>query len=66
MIDTCEKLIPEWSNSVEGIVDSEDLLVNISCETLHQHKVLRVPKKNTGKNCLAMFAEVFEKTRIIT
>jgi heat shock protein beta len=59
--DKFDELIPRWLAFIRGVVDSEDLPLNVSREILQQSKVARVIGRRVTRKAIDMFREIAER-----
>jgi molecular chaperone HtpG len=60
IMDRCEELVPEWMRFVRGVVDSEDLPLNVSREILQDSQAARTIKKQLVKASIDMLDRLVE------
>jgi molecular chaperone HtpG len=58
IMESCEELVPRWLRFVRGVVDSEDLPLNVSRELLQDSKIVRTIKKQVQNQVLDGLAEL--------
>ncbi|MBK8980117.1 MAG: molecular chaperone HtpG [Planctomycetes bacterium] len=61
IMEDCEELLPEWLRFVRGIVDSEDLPLNVSREILQQDRATRAIRKQVVKRTLTLLQELADE-----
>ncbi|ETP47333.1 hypothetical protein, variant [Phytophthora nicotianae P10297] len=59
--DDFDDFLPRYLNFIAGVVDSDDLPINVSRETLQENKILRVIRKKLVRKVLEMLRKLAEK-----
>lgn len=60
--DDFEDLLPRYLNFIRGVADSDDLPLNVSRETLQQHKILKIMSKKLVRKVLEMLRKMSQST----
>ncbi|MDD7353162.1 MAG: molecular chaperone HtpG [Peptoniphilaceae bacterium] len=63
IMEKCEDLLPDYLNFIKGVVDSEDISLNISREMLQKTRELQLIKKNIEKKILEELAKILKNDR---
>lgn len=63
IMDDCKDLLPTWLRFVRGIVDSEDLPLNVSREILQSNKIITTIRKHVIKDVLETLSGIEQKDR---
>ncbi len=58
IMDDCEELLPKWLRFVRGVIDSDDLPLNVSRELLQDSAIVRTIKKQVIKRVLDLLAKI--------
>jgi molecular chaperone HtpG len=61
IMEDCEELVPQWLRFIRGVVDSDDLPLNVSREILQDSAVVRTIRKQVIKKTLDRLEELAEK-----
>jgi HSP90 family molecular chaperone len=56
--DTFDDIVPKYLNFVRGVIDSDDLPLNVNRESLQQNKILKTISKKVTKKIIDMIAEL--------
>ncbi|MGL4510772.1 molecular chaperone HtpG [Cetobacterium sp.] len=63
IMDKCEELIPQYFNFIKGLVDTDDLSLNISREILQKTQQLKAISKNLEKKIISEFEKLMTNDR---
>lgn len=63
IMDKCEELIPQYFNFIKGLVDTDDLSLNISREILQKTQQLKAISKNLEKKIISEFEKLMANDR---
>lgn len=66
IMDNCEELVPDWMSFISGVVDCNDLQLNVSREMLQQSKVIKVIKKHLVKKVFEMLDDLVDSNKFNT
>lgn len=58
VMEACEEVLPKWLRFIKGVVDSEDLPLNVSRETLQDSRIVKTIRKQVVNHGLAMLEEL--------
>merc|ERR1719245_2625068 len=58
------ELLPQYLSFVKGVVDSDDLPLNVNRETLQENKVIRIIRKKLVRKVLEMIKKLTERKRL--
>uniref|UniRef100_A0A7S2MCM8 Histidine kinase/HSP90-like ATPase domain-containing protein n=2 Tax=Helicotheca tamesis TaxID=374047 RepID=A0A7S2MCM8_9STRA len=61
LISDAFDLLPNWLMFVKGVVDSEDLPLNVNRETLQESKIIKVIYKKLVRKCIEMIRKFSEQ-----